>query len=105
MENFFGGTPMMVLLRLALISLVVGIIMAALNLDALELIQHIKHLFRQVYNLGWGAIEWVLQYFMLGAVIVFPIWLIARLVKTMGNSGGNSGGKSGGSSGGSSGKN
>jgi len=84
MENFFGGTPLMVFLRLALISLIVGIVLAALNLDALELFQHIKLLIARVYNLGWDAIEWVLQYFMLGAVIVFPIWLVARLIKTMG---------------------
>ena len=86
MENFFGGTPLMVLLRLAVISLIVGIVLAALNLDALELVQHLKLLIARVYNLGWDAIEWVLQYFLLGAVIVFPVWLIARLVKTMGNS-------------------
>ena len=86
MENFFGGTPLMVLLRLAVISLIVGIVLAALNLDALELVQHLKLLAARVYNLGWDAIEWVLQYFLLGAVIVFPVWLIARLVKTMGKS-------------------
>jgi len=86
MENFFGGSPLMVFLRLAVISLIVGIVLAALDLDALALVQHIKLLLMRVYNLGWDAIEWVLQYFLLGAVIVFPVWLVARLVKTMGGS-------------------
>ena len=86
MENFFGGTPLMVLLRLAIISLIVGIVLAALNLDALALFQHIKLLLARIYNLGWDAFEWILQYFLLGAVVVFPVWLVARMVKTMGNS-------------------
>jgi len=90
MENFFGGSPLAVFLRLAVISLIVGIVLAALDLDALALFQHIKLLLARVYNLGWGAIEWVLQYFLIGAVIVFPIWLIARLIKTMGKPGGSS---------------
>ncbi len=84
MERFFGGSPAMVLLRLAVISLIVGIVLAALNLDALELVQHIKLLITRIYNLGWDAIEWIMQYFLLGAVIVFPIWVVTRLIKTMG---------------------
>ena len=32
--------------------------------------------------MGWDAVAWVWRYFLLGAVLVIPIWLIARLVKT-----------------------
>jgi len=28
------------------------------------------------------AVSWIWRYFLLGAVIVVPIWLIARLVKS-----------------------
>jgi hypothetical protein len=30
--------------------------------------------------MGWDAVEWAVQYFLLGAIIVVPIWVIARLV-------------------------
>ena len=43
-----------------------------------------------IYNMGFDAIEWVFRYFLLGAVVVFPIWLISRLLKVAGK-GGNSG--------------
>ncbi len=86
MERFFGGSPAMVLLRLAIISVVVGVVLAALDLNALAIFDSLKRLVERVYNMGFDAIEWVLQYFLLGAVIVFPIWLIARLLKTMGRS-------------------
>ena len=37
--------------------------------------------------MGFAAIEKGARYFLLGAVIVFPIWFIARLVKVMGRGG------------------
>ena len=86
MERFFGGSPAMVLLRLVIISIVVGIVLAALDLNALAIFDSLKRLVERVYNMGFDAVEWVLQYFLLGAVIVFPIWLIARLLKTIGRS-------------------
>jgi hypothetical protein len=85
MDRFFGGNPLIVLLKLAIISLVVGIVLAALNLDAFQLLDSVRRLVVRIYEMGFDAIEWALQYFLLGAVIVFPIWLIARLVKTAGS--------------------
>jgi hypothetical protein len=85
MDKFFGGNPLMVMVKLAIVSLVVGIVMAALNLDALSLLQNLKAMVVRIYEMGFGAVEWIFQYFLLGAVIVFPIWLIARLLKVMGN--------------------
>ena len=41
----------------------------------------------QLEDMGFEAIEWALRYFLLGAVIVFPIWLISRVMKFMGRSG------------------
>jgi hypothetical protein len=31
--------------------------------------------------MGWDAIEWVWRYFLLGAVIVIPIWVIVRVFR------------------------
>lgn len=78
-NTIFGGNPLGVLIRLALISLVVGIVMKALGIDLGNFFQRINELLRNIYDLGFGAIEWVLEYMVLGALIVVPIWLIARL--------------------------
>lgn len=86
MERFFGGRPIVVLLRLAVISVIVGVVMAALNLDAFALVESLKRLAKQVYDMGFDAIEWGLQYFLLGAVVVFPVWLVARIFKAGGSS-------------------
>lgn len=82
MDRFFGGKPLLVILKLAIISIVVGVVFAALGINALSLLQRLDELASRIYQMGFGAVEWALQYFVLGAVVVFPIWLIARLLKT-----------------------
>ena len=84
MERFFGGNPGVVLIRLAVISLIVGILLSALGLSPYDIVNSIKTLIERIYNMGFDAIEWVFRYFLLGAVIVFPIWLISRLLKVAG---------------------
>ncbi|WP_439544198.1 DUF6460 domain-containing protein [Hyphomicrobium sp.] len=78
-NTIFGGNPFGVLLRLALISIVVGIVMKALGIDLSNFFQRINELLHNIYDLGFGAVEWVLEYMLLGALVVVPIWLIARV--------------------------
>ena len=84
MERFFGGNPALVLLRLIILSLIVGVVLAALGFSPYEIIDSIARLVERIYNLGFEAIEKAVRYFLLGAVIVFPIWLVARLFKFIG---------------------
>ena len=79
-NTIFGGNPLGVVIRLALISIVVGIVMKALGIDLRNFFQRINELLRNLYDLGFGAIEWVVEYMLLGALVVVPIWLIARVV-------------------------
>jgi hypothetical protein len=32
--------------------------------------------------MGFDAVRWVWRYFLLGAIVVVPIWLILRLTRT-----------------------
>lgn len=79
LERFFGGNPLGVLVRLVVISVVVGIIMSALGLTPGELFRRIDFLLQRLYDMGFRWVESLLGYFLIGAVIVVPIWLIARL--------------------------
>jgi uncharacterized protein DUF6460 len=87
MERFFGGNPGLVLLRLAILSLVVGVILAALGFSPFDILRSIQELIARIYDLGFEAIEKAGRYFLLGAVIVFPVWFIARLFKMMARGG------------------
>jgi hypothetical protein len=37
--------------------------------------------------MGFAAVEWAFRYFLLGAVMVFPVWLFMRLFKMLGREG------------------
>ena len=84
MERFFGGNPGLVLIRLAILSLVVGVLLAALGFSPFDILQSIRRLVTEIYNLGWNAVEKAGRYFLLGAVIVFPVWLVMRVLKIAG---------------------
>ena len=82
MERFFGGNPIAVILKLIVMSIVVGIVLAAFGLSPLDLIDRMIRLVERIYAQGFQAIEWLWQYFVVGAVIVVPIWFISRLMKS-----------------------
>jgi hypothetical protein len=79
--RFFGGSPAGVLIRLVVLSFVVGIILHALNVSPFDIINGLREHAHRIYLLGFDSIEWIFRYFLLGAVIVFPIWLVIRLLK------------------------
>ncbi len=79
-RRFLGGNPAAVLMRLILLSILVGVILWALGLDPFNIVYSIERLIRAVYNMGWDLVTWIWRYFLLGAVLVVPIWLIIRLV-------------------------
>lgn len=81
MERFFGGNPISVIVRLVILSIVVGIVLSALGLTPGELIRRLDFIIARLYDLGFRWVEWLVGYFLIGAVIVVPIWLIARLVR------------------------
>lgn len=80
LQRFMGGSPGQVLLRLIVISLIVGVVLSALGLSPYDIVFKAEQMVRRVWNMGFGAIEWIWQYFLLGAVIVIPLWLILRLL-------------------------
>ena len=78
--RFFGGSPLAVLGRLLLVSILVGVILSVLGLDPFDILHSLERLARSIWNMGFDAFRWLWRYFLLGAVIVIPIWLIMRLV-------------------------
>jgi hypothetical protein len=84
MERFFGGNPALVLVRLVVLSLIVGVLLAAHGFSPFDIIDSLRQLIARIYDMGFATIEKAGRYFLLGAVIVFPIWVVARVLKVMG---------------------
>ena len=59
-----------------------GVVLAAIGLDPWNILVSIRLLFQRIWDLGFDAISGVWRYFLLGAVIVIPIWLLTRLFGT-----------------------
>ncbi len=82
-KTFLGGSVVGVLIRLVVLSIVVGLILDTLGITPENFFFQINILLRRIYDLGFGAFESVLGYLVLGAMVVVPIWFVARLIKTM----------------------
>lgn len=83
-DTFLGGSPWAVFVRLALISIVVGIVLSALDITPANLVYRLQMLLRRLADMGLGIFEWVFGYLLVGALVVVPIWLIARLIGVLG---------------------
>ncbi|MBU6461315.1 MAG: hypothetical protein KGK01_03770 [Bradyrhizobium sp.] len=79
MHRFLGGSPIAVAFRLILLSILVGVVLAAIGFDPWNIVRSIHLLFERIWNLGFDAINGLWRYFLLGAVIVVPVWLLSRL--------------------------
>ncbi len=80
MTRIFGGSPLAVIGRLILVSILVGVVLSALGLDPFDIVRSIQRLLRSIWDMGFDAFRWIWRYLLLGAVIVVPIWIVLRLV-------------------------
>jgi hypothetical protein len=78
--RFLGGSPLAVAFRLILLSILVGVVLAAIGFDPWNILYSIRMLFQRLWDLGFDAVNWLWRYFLLGAVIVIPIWLLSRVL-------------------------
>ena len=73
MERIFGGSPLGVLVRLVVISVVLGIVLSALGISPLEFISSLQRIALNIWNMGFDWFGSVGRWFVAGAIIVFPI--------------------------------
>ncbi len=80
MTRVFGGSPLAVLGRLVLVSILVGVVLSTLGLDPFDIVRSVERLIRSIWDMGFDAFRWLWRYLLLGAVIVVPIWIVMRLI-------------------------
>ena len=79
LHRFLGGSPLAVAFRLILLSILVGVVFVAIGFDPKDIVNSIRRLLNWIYSLGFDTINWLWRYFLLGAVIVIPVWLLMRI--------------------------
>jgi hypothetical protein len=79
MNRFLGDSPLRVFLKLVVISFLVGIVMSAFGWSPFDVLQGIRDFFLDIWNMGFSALERFFGYFLLGAAIVIPAFILLRL--------------------------
>lgn len=82
LQQALGGSPGSVLLRLALLSLLVGVVLAALGMTPWGFFHWLRYWIEELLGSGIDAVRNLIGYVVSGAIIVLPIWLIMRLLST-----------------------
>ena len=78
--RLFGDSPARLLLRLVILSLVVGVVLAALGIEPYDIVTSAFRFVDRIWSMGFDAVDRVWRYFLLGAVVVIPVWLVLRLL-------------------------
>lgn len=78
--RFLGDSPLRVAIKLIVVSFLVGIVMATFGWSPWDVIYRIESLFIGLWNLGFDAFYSFWGYFLLGAAVVIPAFIVLRVV-------------------------
>ena len=81
LTQFLGDTPFRVFIRLLVLSFIVGLVLSALNLHPLEILYWIERIVWRIWDMGFAFFGNALEYLLIGALIVVPVFLLMRLLK------------------------
>ncbi len=86
LKRLFAISPGGVI-RLVAISVVVGIVLALLNIDPATVWSDFFGTFTRAWVKTWHALsdamDWAFEYFILGAILVVPVFIVLRILKSL----------------------
>lgn len=77
--RFLGDTPGRTLIKLLVISFIVGVVMNAMDWYPIDVYYWLRDFVLYLWNLGFAAFGNVGRYLVLGAMVVVPIFLVLRI--------------------------
>ncbi len=81
LTRFLGDTPLRVVIRLIVLSFVVGLVLSALGLRPYDIYWWARRAVLHIYDMGFAFFAESFNYLVAGALIVVPLFLISRLFK------------------------
>ncbi|MDO6964598.1 DUF6460 domain-containing protein [Rhizobium alvei] len=80
LNRFLGDTPGRTLIKLVVVSVVVGFVMSAFGIYPMDVVYWIRASFVELWRSGFAALGRVGDYLLLGAAIVIPVFIILRIL-------------------------
>ncbi|MCP4320192.1 MAG: hypothetical protein GY789_30500 [Hyphomicrobiales bacterium] len=80
LTRFLGDSPGRTVVKLIVISFIVGAVMSAFNWYPIDVVYAVRDFLVNVWNLGFAALGRFGDYLLLGAVIVIPVFLVMRVL-------------------------
>lgn len=80
LNRFLGDSPMRVIVKLIVISLIVGFLMSVFHWTPWDIYRALRETVLRIWHMGWDALGNFVQYIILGAMVVVPAFLIVRVL-------------------------
>jgi len=80
LERFLGGSPVSVVVRLVVVSFIVGVLLVMFGVEPGDVIESVARLVHRALDDGLADVRQFGRTILTGAIVVVPIWLIMRLI-------------------------
>jgi hypothetical protein len=80
LNRFLGDTPGRTLVKLIVVSLVVGFVMHTFGIYPTDLLDWVRNLFTDLWRTGFRAFGRFGDYLVFGAAVVIPVFILIRLL-------------------------
>lgn len=81
-NRFLGDTPGRTIVKLVVVSLIVGFIMAVFGVVPADILYSIRNFILDLWHTGFAALGRIGDYLLLGATIVIPVFIVIRLMSS-----------------------
>ena len=78
--RFLGDSPLRVFVKLTILSIIVGMVMSFFGWRPRDVIDAVIDSFERIWSLGFAVVYDSLEYLLVGAAIVVPLFLVIRLL-------------------------
>lgn len=80
LNRLLGDTPGRIVVKLLILSVVVGFVMSMIGLSPWDLMRFVDNGIRELWHSGFRALGRVGDYLVVGAMIVVPIFIVLRIL-------------------------
>jgi hypothetical protein len=80
LSKFLGDTPLRLLVKLVIVSIVTGFVMKAFGWYPMDVYYSLRNFILRLWHTGFAALGEIGDYLVLGAAIVIPVFIVIRIL-------------------------